>query len=137
MIVLLDTNILLDVLQDRKPFSDPASHIWKLAETGKIAGYVSAISFNNIFYVERKNVGFDQALTEIKAIRALFRTVPLDDPAIDRALAVPGRDFEDGIQAAAAIRVGADYLVTRDVRDFDSMGVQAVTAEDLLSILQP
>ena len=86
MIVLADTNILLDVIQDRKPFSDSAAHVWKLVETGELVGYVSAISFNNVFYVERKNVGFDKALAEIKAIHAVFRTVPLDDPVIDRAL---------------------------------------------------
>ena len=137
MIVLADTNILLDVLQDRKPFSDPAARVWKLVETGELVGYVSAISFNNVFYVERKNVGFDKALTEIKAIHAVFRTVPLDDPVIDRALAVPGSDFEDGIQAAAAIRITADYLVTRDARDFDAMGVRSVTAVELLAVLLP
>ncbi len=136
MIVLLDTNVLLDVLQDRKPFSGAAAEIWKLVETGQIIGYVSAISFNNVFYVERKNVGFDKALTEVKLIRAVFRTVPLDDLVIDRAIATPGTDFEDGIQAAAVIRLAADYLVTRDVRDFDSMGVRALKPDDLLAILQ-
>jgi predicted nucleic acid-binding protein len=137
MIVLLDTNILLDVLQDRKPFSDSAAHVWKLVETGELVGYVSAISFNNVFYVERKNVGFDRALANIKTLREVFQTVPPDDLVIDRALAVPGTDFEDGIQAAAAIRVAADYLVTRDKRDFGSMGVQSVTAVELVAILQP
>ncbi len=132
-----DTNVLLDVLQDRKPFSGSAAAVWKLVETGQITGYVSAISFNNVFYVERKNVGFDKALAGIKLIRAVFQIVPLDGGVIDRALAVPGRDFEDGIQAAAAIRVVADYLVTRDVRDFDGAGVQAIMPDDLLAVLQP
>ena len=58
MIVLLDTNILLDVIQDRKPHADPAARVWKLVEERAVAGYVSAISFNNVFYIARKQRGF-------------------------------------------------------------------------------
>ena len=48
-----------------------------------------------------------------------------------------GNDFEDAIQAAAAIHIVADYIVTRNLNDFSSMGVPSVTAEEVLAILQP
>ena len=48
--LFLDTNILLDVLLRREPFYRSAARVWTLAETGAHEGFVSAISFNNVFY---------------------------------------------------------------------------------------
>jgi len=95
MIVLVDTNILLDVIQDRKPHSDPAARVWKLVEERAIAGHVSAISFNNVFYIARKQVGGEKALEAVRLIRRVFQIVALDEFVIDRALGSPGSDFED------------------------------------------
>jgi predicted nucleic acid-binding protein len=136
MIVLLDTNILLDVIQDRSPYNASAARVWKLVEENAMAGYVSAISFNNIFYIARKQVGSDKALDAVRLIRRLFQIVPLDEFVIDRALAEPGSDFEDAIQAAAAIHISADHLVTRNSSHFNFKDVSAVSAEELLAIVQ-
>ena len=54
---------------------------------------------------------------------------------IDRALAAPGSDFEDAIQALAAVRVAADYLVTRNTTDFVSSGRSAIMPEKLFGIV--
>lgn len=137
MIILVDTNVLLDVLHERKPFSEPAAEVWESVEDGMVDGYVSAISYNNIFYVARKRDGAARALDALRLLRAAFKTVPLDEGIIDRALAVSERDFEDAIQAAAAIRIAADYVVTRNVDDFQSTGVKAITPEDLLALMNP
>jgi predicted nucleic acid-binding protein len=136
MIVLLDTNILLDVVQNRAPHSASATRIWKLVEEGALNGYVSAISFNNIFYVARKQVGKEKALEALRLIRRIFQIVPLDASVIDRALANPGSDFEDAIQAAAAVSISADCLVTRNSSHFDPKDVSVVTADELLALVQ-
>jgi predicted nucleic acid-binding protein len=137
MIVLIDTNILLDVLQERKPHASSAVRVWKLVEEKALEGYVSAISFNNVFYIARKQVGSDKALEAIKLVRRTFRIVPLDDSVIDRALVTTGNDFEDALRAAAATHIAADYIVTRNPGDFASLGVSFLTAEALLAIVQP
>lgn len=136
MIVLIDTNILLDVLQERRPHDAPAASVWKLIEEKTISGHVSAISFNNVFYIARKQVGAPKALEALRLIRRTFQIVPLDESVIDRALVTTAKDFEDAIQAAAAIRIPADYLVTRNASDFASLDVPIVTAEELLAIVQ-
>ena len=90
-----------------------------------------------MFSTSRKQDGVEKAVEALRLIRGVFQIVPLDELVIDRALAAPGRDFEDAIQAAAAIRIAADYLVTRNVADFQSGGVPTITAEELLAVLQP
>jgi predicted nucleic acid-binding protein len=137
MIVLIDTNVLLDVIQDRKPYSVSAARVWKLVEDRAIVGYVSAISFNNVFYIARKQAGSEKALEAVRLIRRVFQIVALDDQVIDRALTVSGNDFEDALQAAAALHVTADYLVTRNTSDFASLGVPFVTPEEFLAIVEP
>jgi predicted nucleic acid-binding protein len=136
MIVLLDTNILLDVIQDRAPYNVSATRLWKHVEEGAITGYVSAISFNNVFYIARKQIGFGKALEALRLIREVFRIVPLDESVIDRALAAPGKDFEDAIQAAAALQISADHLVSRNVDHFAFESLSVVTADELLAIFQ-
>jgi predicted nucleic acid-binding protein len=137
MIVLADTNILLDVLQKRLPHYDHSSRVWNLVEQKVLDGYVSAISFNNVFYVLRKQIGSAKALEAVKLLRAVFKCVPLDEQAIDRAIATTTSDFEDAIQAAAGLRVGAEYIVTRNVQDFRTLGLPPLTAEELLAVLAP
>lgn len=136
MTILVDTNILLDVVQNRAPHNTSAARVWKLVEEGALTGYVSAISFNNLFYIARKQVGADIALDILRLIRRIFRIVPLDESVIDHALAEPGKDFEDAIQAAAAQKISAEYLVTRNVADFDFDNLSIVTADELLAIIQ-
>jgi predicted nucleic acid-binding protein len=139
MIVLIDTNILLDHLQQRQPHDAPAAHVWKLVEAGNLEGYVSVISLNNIFYIARKQAGNEKALDVVKLVRRIFRLVPLDEQMVDRAIASSAKttDFEDAIQGAAAERVNAEYVITRNAADFASMGLMCVTAQELLALLPP
>jgi len=136
MTLLIDTNILLDVIQRRTPHDAPAARVWKLVEERDVAGYVSAISFNNVFYIARKQVGNERALDAVKLIRGVFRLVALDEGVVDRAIAITRGDFEDAIQAAAAAQVRADYIITRNIADFATMGVPAVTCDEFLAIYQ-
>lgn len=135
MNVLIDTNILLDVIQQRQPHYDPALRVWKLVEERKLTGFVSAISFNNIHYIARKQMGYDHALDAVIAVRKTFNFVALDEQILDRAIAAKATDLEDAIQAATAIRAGAEYVVTRDPRDFARLGVPVLNAVELLAIL--
>ncbi len=102
MMVLLDTNVLLDVIQARQPFEANSTRIWKLVEERRIVRYVSALSFNNIFYIARKQQGGQKALDAVRVVRQTFQFVPTDEHVIDWALAANPGDFEDAIQAAAA-----------------------------------
>lgn len=76
MKVLVDTNIVLDVLQKRAPHYAFSVQIWNLVENKGLVGYVSAITFNNVFYVLRKQIGSAQALEGIKLIRAVYDLSP-------------------------------------------------------------
>jgi predicted nucleic acid-binding protein len=137
MIVLVDTNILLDVIMRREPFRIVAERVWKLVEDGHLEGHISAISLNNIFYLARKTLGSPGALEAVREVRKVFKLVALDGQVVDAALRIARADLEDAMQAAAAARVAAQHVVTRNVPDFVPLGVSAVTGEQLLALLPP
>lgn len=97
-IVLLDTNVLLDVLTERVPFYGASEKVWSLCESGAVRGLVSAISFNNTFYVARKWGGMAKAYTVLRTIRDLFEIAALDEQLLNQAMSAGLSDFEDAIQ---------------------------------------
>jgi hypothetical protein len=65
----------------------------------------------------------------------LTGVVPLDAADVQRALAMGLRDYEDAVQAAACLRIGADFLVTRNARDFKGAPVESRSAGEVLAVL--
>ena len=134
MRVLLDTNVLLDVLARREPFYEAAARIWSLAEHNQIEAFVSAISFNNVYYIVRKAAGKEKADQALCALRDLFTPVPLDARLINQSIDAPIDDFEDGVQYHSASRMEADCLVTRDPDGFPAIGVPILSPREFLAI---
>ena len=128
MRIFIDTNILLDVFLERKDFYDDSAFIWKLAENRIEEVCISAISFNNIHYIMRKNQGLECAQRAMEILNANFTTVPLTHDIIGKAIALRLLDFEDALQFFSAISVDANHLVTRNAKDFP---------QGILSVLSP
>jgi predicted nucleic acid-binding protein len=132
-IVLVDTNVLLDVLLSRPPFFRHAQQIWSLAERGQIQGLVSAASFLNVYYIVRRLASRPQADRALKGMREIFQIAPVDRDAIDQAIAARFADFEDAVQSACAVRAGAVCIITRDERHFARSSVPAIAPDAFLA----
>ncbi len=133
MNVFVDTNVLLDVLGKRKPFYTHSVGVWTLAEQGRIRGFVSVTSFNNIYYVTRK-LQTRQAVNRMMVfLRDTFEPVPLDKQILDQAIDADFKDLEDAIQYFSAIRAGAACIVSRDASAFPRSGLPVLTPAELLT----
>jgi len=133
MRVHIDTNILLDVIAKREPFWRHSSHVWDLAERGEIGGWISAISYNNCFYIVRKYGGQDAAFTAMTALRDVFRTVDLTAQVLAQAMDSGIPDFEDAIQFFSALHVGAEMLLTRNPDDFPRDPIPVLSPAEFLA----
>jgi len=131
--IFLDTNVLLDVLGRRAPHSAHAAVLWSRVEAGVYEGHVSAISFNNIYYILRRTTGRKAARDAMKLLRDTFHIAPVDEQTVHRAIDSDLPDFEDAIQFACALRAGADCILTRDVKGFPGSTVPATTPEEFLA----
>jgi predicted nucleic acid-binding protein len=132
--VLLDTNVLLDVLAARQPFYHAAARIWAMAEHAEVEALISAISFNNIYYIVRKAGGKAKADEALRVLRDLFTPVALDARLINQSMDAPIDDFEDAVQFHSAVREKVDYLITRDPEGFPSTGVPVLSPQEFLAI---
>ena len=75
MRILFDTNVILDVLLDREPFSWTAAKLFSKVETGEITGYVCATTITTLHYLTNKVIGADSALAEINKLMMLFEVM--------------------------------------------------------------
>lgn len=130
--VFFDTNILLDVLTEREPFYPVAALLWSMAEKRLIEGLISAISIPTAYYLLRRVTDRKSAVAGVEAIRGTFEIIAVDQRLIDQALALNFADFEDGLQACAAMRGGVQCIVTRDPRGFRKSDIPAHLPQALI-----
>ncbi len=132
MRLFIDGNILLDVLQNREPYVSDSATIWKLCETEKMEGYVSALTFANLVYVMRKELS--PAIIEdiLKKLSLIFRFADLTAEDLKKAALLQWNDYEDALQSVIAKRTHSDYIITRNVKDFCMSGTTAITPTDFI-----
>ena len=135
MRIFVDTNLLLDVLAKREPFYTAAAGVWTLAETGACEGLVSAISFNNVFYILRMARDAVAARRALVLLRDVFAAVAPDQRILNQAIDSEIPDFEDAIQLYSAVCARADYLLTRNVGDFPEGILPILTPDEFLALL--
>ena len=137
MRILVDTNVVLDALLDRKPFSAEASRLLLHAEAGDLRIVLAATTMTTLFYFARKKLGSAPATRELRELLALVDVVAVGRPVLERAMSLPIADFEDAVIAAAAEACGAEALVTRDVRGFAESAVPVHTPREWLALISP
>ena len=137
MKLLFDTNVVLDFLFDRKPFSNTAAHLLTKAEEGKIQGYLCATAVTTIYYLAAKIKGKDQAERHIHGLMSLFEIAPVNRAVLESALRARFSDFEDAVISEAAVHIGAQGIVTRNLSDFKRSKITLYSPEQLIRILNP
>ncbi len=127
MKLLIDANIILDVIQKREPYYKYSAIIWKLCETCKVTGYVSVLTFMNMVYILRKELTLEKIEEVYKALSLIFTFEDLTEEDVKNALMKKQKDFEDAVQMETAERIGADFIITRNVKDFMKSSIPAYT----------
>lgn len=134
--VLFDLNIILDVLQERKDFYEFSARLLAFAETGRIQGWLAAHSITTLFYLIAKDRSPEQAKVTLTSLLQFLKIAPVDQNTIEQALNLPYRDFEDAVQMMAALQIRVDYLLTRNVKDYQPAPLEVLQPVELLAILQ-
>jgi predicted nucleic acid-binding protein len=116
--VIFDTNVVLDLLLDRKPFSLDAARCFSRVESGEIEGWLCATTVTTLHYLLRKSLGARKARESTSLLLSLFEIAPVNKTALELALSLPFKDFEDAVLHESARLVNADMIVTRNTADF-------------------
>lgn len=131
--VFVDTNILVDLIADRKPFSRFAIDIFLKAERGKLKLFTSSHSVATAYYL-LKNYSDEKTLRSvISGLLEYLQITAIDREVLQKALKSKHRDFEDAVQIYCASHLAhAEFIVTRNIRDFRDSEVPAYTPDEFL-----
>ncbi len=127
MRALLDTNVILDVLLDRKPHAAASEAIWAAIETGAGKGFLAAHAITTIYYLVQKQLGSAQARQILRALLQVFTVAAVDERVLKNALNLDCPDFEDSVALAAAQNAGCDFVITRDPKGFRNAPLRVFT----------
>ena len=137
MVILVDTNIIIDALANREPYADDAKRIMEKCAAREITGILAAHSIPNLFYILRKNFSQEERRFLLKNLCEIFQISDLNEKKIVAALENNAfSDFEDGLQEECAVESMADYIVTRNPADFKHSRVKVILPDELLRELE-
>lgn len=136
MKALIDTCVVVDILQKREPFNQAAMEILFSVSNRKCIGILTAKSITDIYYILRRSIHNEEEVR--KLVRILFTLFEVKDTFstdCEFALNSPMKDYEDAIMVQTACRIGADCIVTRNLKDYKLSSLPVFSPEQFLSEL--
>ncbi len=134
--LFIDTNVLIDLILDRKPFNVEAVSVFKASENGQLHLYISALSIKDIYYLSRKTHSHERMLEIIDWLDQLTKIIPVSASDVRSAMRSEFTDYEDSLQhECARAEKKVEAIVTRNTKDFRKSALPVLTpAEALLQI---
>jgi predicted nucleic acid-binding protein len=132
--IFMDTNVVIDFLADRRPFSLDAAKLFDLAVDGKAIIYISAVSYNNIYYILRQSLSNNATINLLEQLAEITEIVDLTNAIIRQSLKTNFKDYEDAIQYYCALSLPKiDFIVTRDTKDFKKSTLSVLAPAEAVS----
>ena len=132
MKLFLDTNVLIDLVANRKPWVESVLMIFELANQHKVNLVAADYSFINIVYICRKIVPMDVLYKTLIDVQEFVDVAYIGHDILNKSLNSQWRDFEDCIQCLVAEREHADFVITRNTKDFQKASIPALSPSDFL-----
>lgn len=130
--IFVDTNIIIDLLAKRDLFYKDAQALFTLSDRKEIQLCISSLSFANAYYSIVKHHKDIDAKKYLAKFKVLVKVLPLEDKAIELALASDFNDFEDGLQYFIAMDNESDIIITRNKKDFKNAKIPVMTAGEYI-----
>ncbi len=133
MRLFLDTNILIDIIEDRAEFAEDSSAVLILAEQLGASLLIAWHGLATAYYIIRRDRTEQAAMIEVDRILGWAEIAPVDSLSASRARSFQLPDFEDAMQCACAENCLADFIVTRNRRDFALSPIPAISPADFVA----
>jgi len=131
--IFIDTNVVLDFLLNREPFSSYASIILALSEEKKIKVYISPLTISNCYYILRKLASHAKVIRNLQKLLLITNITSISRQDVALALNSNFKDLEDAMQHFSAIsHAKIDVILTRNVKDYKNSELPVMTPETYL-----
>ena len=135
--IFLDTNIIVDLIADRPPFSKYAIELFSSAEDNKIKLFTSSHSLATTHYLLKKYIEEKELRVILHNLLEFITIIPVDLDVLRKSLNSNQKDFEDAIQIYCASTVNRmEYIVTRNIKDFKNAEIPAILPNEIIAKLQ-
>lgn len=136
MKILVDTNVIIDALTGREPFWESAEQIFMLAANMIEDMYITASSATDIYYLIRKHLhNTEQAKSTMSKLYQLFGILDVTAKDCHDALLSDMKDYEDAVISCCAERNQMDYIVTRNIKDYEKSKVKVLLPDDFIKLV--
>ena len=132
---LLDTNIVVDIISKREGYED-SLQILKYCEINRAKGFVSAATVTDVMYILRKHIAPEAVRDAVQTLLFIIDVADVLKSDIQSAFLSDMKDFEDAVQSSCAGRIKADYIVTRNIKDYKKSTVPAISPAEALKLLK-
>lgn len=135
MVLLIDTNILLNYLTNRDdPYLEQSIEIVRRCASGEYIGYIAFHTLSTLWYVLRKREDYIRRQNLMDICQIFTVATASQAEIIDAINNDSFVDFEDCLQDKCAKNVDANFIVTCNLKDFENSEVPAITPSKLLKI---
>lgn len=132
--IFIDTDVILDITFERKPFFYDSQKILSLVEKNYFTGFTSSLTLANCYYIISSNKSKNIAQKTISKLRSILTVLPFTDKEIGESLNSNMKDFEDGIQYFIAVNNGLDTIITRNIQDYKNVDINVFMPNDFLKL---
>jgi predicted nucleic acid-binding protein len=131
--IFVDTNIIIDLIADRQPFSRYTIEIFSAAEQKTIKLYTTSHTIATAYYLLKMYVGEKKLRQILNSLLDYITIIPIDIEVLKKSLKSKHKDFEDAIQIYSAYKIEKmDCVVTRNIKDFSLCDIPVFTPQELV-----
>lgn len=137
MRILADTNVIIDALTSREPWKESAEKIFLMAAEDRIEMYITASSATDIYYLVRKYLhNAETAKQVMEKLYSLVRILEVTANDCIDALVSPISDYEDAVVEKVVSGKGIDYIVTRNIKDYQAGRTKVILPDDFVELME-
>ena len=137
MKVLIDTNVIVDALTSREPWKESAEKIFLMAANRIMEVYITASSATDIYYLVRKYLhSTEQAKQVMGKLFSLMGILTVTEDECVDALASAVSDYEDAVIERTAVKADMDYIITRNVKDYQGAMIKVMRPDDFSALME-
>lgn len=131
--LFLDTNVVLDLLDERLPFYESIAKIAALGDLGRVTLIASSLSYATVNYVLAKLIGADSSKDKLRKFKVISEISGVDETIVEKGLNSTFSDFEDSLQYYCALQAKCSIIITRNGKDFKTSKLPVMTAGEYLA----
>ena len=132
--IVIDINIFMDFLF-RRAGHEKVAEVFGICFKGALKAFICAHEITTLAYFLEKKIRDKRKIRKsLSGIMNRFLVIETNVELLNKALSSEIKDFEDAVIEVSAKEIKAEYILTRDVKDFKKSVISAITPEELLAI---